>query len=180
MPRKSSRSATSRKCSSSTTGTRRRPRATSTSIRARSSATSRSSRTEKADARYTATERLISSRMVALMTLLFVAVVPGPQGATADPSIEARIDELESENPRKRRLAAMSLRRMTKKYTRVADREHGDEVQIMEARQALMVFDDDLTRTCIDQLAVQNLTGLCADILGLLGNEKAEAPLESQ
>jgi predicted homoserine dehydrogenase-like protein len=118
--------------------------------------------------------------MVALMTLLFSAVQPGPPRTTTDPSIEARIDELESANAKKRKMAAMSLRRMTKKYTRTADREHGDEVQIMEARQALMVFDDELTRTCIEQLAVSNLTGLCADILGLLGNEKAEAPLESQ
>ena len=118
--------------------------------------------------------------MLPLVAFVFVAITPGPLQATADPSIEAQIDELESDNARKRRLAAMALRRMTKKYTRVADREHGDEVQIMEARQALMVFDDELTRTCVEQLAVQNLTGLCADILGLLGNDEAEAPLESQ
>jgi hypothetical protein len=117
--------------------------------------------------------------MVTLMTLLVVAAIP-TQPAKAEPSIEDRIDQLESEIPKKRRLAAMELRRMTRKYTRVADREHGDEVQIMEARQALMVFDDELTRTCVQQLPVENLTGLCADILGMLGSETAEAPLESQ
>ena len=118
--------------------------------------------------------------MVALMTLLSVAVAPNQQRAASDPSLEARINELESENAKKRKMAAMALRRMTRQYTRVADREHGDEVVVMEARQALMVFDDELARTCIDQLAVQNLTGLCADILGLLGTEEAEAPLEAQ
>jgi HEAT repeat protein len=118
--------------------------------------------------------------MLPLLAVVFAATPLQASHEPSDPSIEARIDQLESENARKRRLAALSLRRMTKKYTRVADRERGDEVQIMEARQALMVFDDELTRTCIEQLAVSNLTGLCADILGLLGNEKAEAPLESQ
>ena len=118
--------------------------------------------------------------MVALMTLLVVAVAPGQQRAPSDPSLEAKINELESENAKKRKMAAMALRRMTRHYTRVADREHGDEVVVMEARQALMVFDDELARTCIDQLDVQNLTGLCADILGLLGTAEAEAPLEAQ
>ena len=118
--------------------------------------------------------------MLPLLAFVFAATPLQATKPSSDPSIEAQIDQLESEIPKKRRLAAMSLRRMTKKYTRVADREHGDEVQIMEARQALMVFDDELTRTCIDQLAVENLTGLCADILGLLGSEKAQAPLESQ
>jgi hypothetical protein len=118
--------------------------------------------------------------MLPLLAFVFAATPMQATKGSSDPSIEARIDELESENARKRRLAAMSLRRMTKKYTRVADREHGDEVQIMEARQALMVFDDELTRTCIEQLAVENMTGLCADILGLLGSEQAEAPLESR
>ena len=118
--------------------------------------------------------------MLPLLAFVFAATPLQATKGQSDPSIEAQIDELESDNARKRRLAAMALRRMTKKYTRVADRERGDEVQIMEARQALMVFDDELTRTCVEQLAVQNLTGLCADILGLLGNEEAEAPLESQ
>ena len=118
--------------------------------------------------------------MLPLLALVFATTpIQGTQ-ESSDPSIEAQIDQLENENARKRRLAAMSLRRMTKKYTRVADREHGDDVQIMEARQALMVFDDELTSTCIEQLAVDNITGLCADILGMLGSEKAEAPLESQ
>jgi hypothetical protein len=118
--------------------------------------------------------------MLPLLAFVFAATPLQATKEESDPSIEARIAELESSNAKKRRLAAMSLRRMTKKYTRVADREHGDDVQIMEARQALMVFDDELTSTCIDQLAVDNLTGLCADILGMLGSEKAEAPLESQ
>ena len=118
--------------------------------------------------------------MVVLMTILFAATPMQATKPPSDPSIEAQIAELESANAKKRRLAALSLRRLTKKYTRVADREHGDDVQIMEARQALMVFDDELTSTCIEQLAVDNITGLCADILGMLGSEKAEAPLESQ
>ena len=118
--------------------------------------------------------------MLPLLAVVFAATPLQASHERSDPSIEARIEQLESDNARKRRLAALSLRRMTKKYTRVADRERGDEVPIMEARQALMVFDDQLARTCIDQLAVENLTGLCADILGLLGNERAEAPLESQ
>ena len=118
--------------------------------------------------------------MLPLLAFVFAATPLQATQGSSDPSIEARIDELESENAKKRKLAAMALRRMTRKYTRVADRERGDEVEIMEARQALMVFDDELARTCIDQLAVQNLTGLCADILGLLGTEQAEAPLESQ
>jgi HEAT repeat protein len=118
--------------------------------------------------------------MLPILAFVFAATPMQATQPESDPSIEARIEELESGNPKKRKLAAMSLRRMTRKYTRVADRETGDEVQIMEARQALMVFDDELTRTCIEQLAVENLTGLCADILGLLGNERAEAPLETQ
>jgi predicted homoserine dehydrogenase-like protein len=118
--------------------------------------------------------------MLPLLAFVFAATPMQATHEQSDPSIEAQIDGLESANAKKRKMAAMSLRRMTKKYTRTADREHGDEVQIMEARQALMVFDDELTRTCVEQLAVENLTGLCADILGLLGNEKAEVPLESQ
>jgi hypothetical protein len=118
--------------------------------------------------------------MLPLLALVFAATPMQSASKSYDPSIEARIDELESASAKKRKMAAMSLRRMTKKYARVADRERGDDVQIMEARQALMVFDDELARTCIDQLAVKNLTGLCADILGLLGSEQAEAPLESQ
>ena len=118
--------------------------------------------------------------MIPFLALVFAATPMKPSGGYYDPSLEARINELESENPKKRKMAAMALRRMTRQYTRVADRDHGDEVQIMEARQALMVFDDELARTCIDQLAVQNLTGLCADILGLLGTAAAEAPLEAQ
>ena len=118
--------------------------------------------------------------MVPLLALVFAATPLQATKEPSDPSIEARINELESENAKKRKLAAIALRRMTRQYTRVADRERGDEVQIMEARQALMVFDDELARTCIEQLAVQNLTGLCADILGLLGSETAEDALEAQ
>jgi hypothetical protein len=119
--------------------------------------------------------------MVPLPALVLAAMAMRPPGGDySDPSLEARIDELESENAKERKLAAMSLRRMTKQYARVANRERGDEVAILEARQALMVFDDELARTCIEQLGVRNLTGLCADILGLLGTSEAEAPLEAQ
>jgi hypothetical protein len=120
--------------------------------------------------------------MTPAIVALLVAAAPTVMRPTdsADPSIEEQIDELESENAKDRKLAAMSLRRMTRQYTRAADREHGDEMQILEARQGLMVFDDALSRTCIERLAVSNLTGPCADILGMLGTADAAAPLEAQ
>ncbi len=120
--------------------------------------------------------------MVPLLAVLLGAapVMKTPVRDRGDASLETRIDELESEVPRKRKLAALSLRRLTRQYTRDADREHGDEIQSLEARQALMVFDDALARTCIERLAVSNLTGLCADILGMLGTTAAEPPLEEQ
>jgi hypothetical protein len=118
--------------------------------------------------------------MLSALAFVFAATPMKVPVQASDPSIEARIDELDSESAKKRRLAAFALRRMTRQYTRIADREHGDEVAILEARQALMVFDDELARTCIDRIAVRNLTGLCADILRLLGSAQAEAPLEEQ
>jgi hypothetical protein len=118
--------------------------------------------------------------MVPFLAVLVAASTMNPSVGRTDPSIEDRIHDLESDVANKRKLAALTLRRLTRQYTRVADREHGDEIPIMEARQALMVFDEELARTCIERLAVPNLTGPCADILGLLGTSEAATPLEQQ
>jgi hypothetical protein len=96
-----------------------------------------------------------------------------------EPSIEAKIDELESSLARDRRLAAIQLRRETRRMLRDSERQGGDEIRSLEARQTLMVFDDKLAPVCTEQLGVANLTALCAEILGLLETEAALPALET-
>ena len=73
--------------------------------------------------------------------------------------------------------AARELRRLA--AVALGDLSSRDPIRSMEARQYLVIFDDQLAPACIEQLGNTRLRRPCIDILGKLGTTAALEPLQA-
>ena len=73
--------------------------------------------------------------------------------------------------------AARELRRLTS--VALSNLKSRDPIRSMEARQYLVIFDDQLAPACITHLSRPRLQRPCADILGMLQTEDALVPLQA-
>lgn len=91
----------------------------------------------------------------------------------APPQLADYLEDLDSGDQAKRRLAARTLRTMVKVEVKRSARVGGDDLQRDEALLSLQDFDKQLAPRCMEYLAAPALAVPCADILRLLETTEA-------
>jgi len=109
--------------------------------------------------------------MLLLWSLTAVAAGPGIAPRARPTTPEALIADLLEGKPSDQLFAVRELRRLTRQ--KLTDLKHRDPVRSLEAKQFLVVFDEQLAPACVEHLSAPKLRAQCADILSLLETKDA-------
>jgi hypothetical protein len=124
--------------------------------------------------------RLVLATSLILLPLDGEAVGPTRGPIQRRPTVESYARDLSSSSPAKRRYAARVLLRQIRTARRAAARGPEDDLTRDEARQTLTDCDRVVAPACSSHIALPEVTGPCADILGLLETRSALPQLKEQ